>query len=499
MENLKNFIEKNQEKLVKIHWNSIINEYTNNIKLSNALLKELEEEEYFKQSSNLSNFFGSINKNIDNYIKNVINPTYQIAIVGAIKAGKSTLINTLIGHDLASVSVTPETATLTKFRSSKINYLKVTFYTTNDWKEIWKNAQDNKAQAFLKEYENLKAEEIKNTFLNKEELYVEYTSLDDMKNDISKWSSSEAREHYFVKELEIGLSDLNLPSQICLVDTPGLNDVIDYRSKITRDYIDSANAVLVCVNAKTMRNEEMVTITKAFSKARYKKDKIYILGTQIDSMNSLEDWEKVKKHWIKLLDGKEYFESAEKAKSHIIGVSAHAYLKGNELKDNLNDEDIVNLNSLNVLTTNETSKMMKLLLEGHITTKEIEEIKEKTISYSKINEIKDIVENKFLKNYNNSLVEDYKQEYIILKDEIISFKEKHKKIIEDKKKELEMSSQELNNILEKEKEKLENIKKINENLKQKIKETSKEFKFNFSKLAKGFEELEKAIKNINID
>lgn len=496
MNNLKEFIEKNQEKLIKVHWNDVVNEYTNNLIISKILLNKLSKEEYFEP---LKDFFESINKNIENYVKNTINPSYQIAIVGAIKAGKSTLINTLIGHDLASVSVTPETATLTKFRYSQINYLKVKFYTTDEWKEIWQSAINKKAQAFLREFEELQAEEIKDNFLEKEELYVEYNSLEDMKEDIAKWTSSEAREHYFVRELEIGLSDLNLPSQICLVDTPGLNDVIDYRSKITRDYIDSANAVLICVNAKTMmRNEEMVTIAKVFSKARYKKDKIYVLGTQIDSY-SYENWKKCKNLWVKYLNTKEYFENDDRAITHIIGISAHAYSTALELKDEISSRDVTKLSKLNILSDDESEDIRDMIINKLFTKEQAEELKEKAIRYSKITHIKDIIQKSLLKDYNKSLIEDYIQRYIILKDEIISFKEKHKEILENKKKQLEMTAQELNKEIEKEREKIRKVEIINKSLSQKIAEVNKEFNSNFSNLNKNFKELEKKIKNIKVD
>ena len=123
---VEDFINENRDKIVEVHWNETIQQYVKNLSLSEVLLNELRKEDYFNLSSN---FFENINNDIRNYIENTINPSYQIAIVGAIKAGKSTLINTLIGDDLASVSVTPETATLTKFRYSKENYVKIKFYT----------------------------------------------------------------------------------------------------------------------------------------------------------------------------------------------------------------------------------------------------------------------------------------------------------------------------------------------------------------------------------
>ena len=50
----------------------------------------------------------------------------EIAVVGTVKAGKSSLINALIGTRLASVDPTPETSILVKYRTtSEGNYLKI--------------------------------------------------------------------------------------------------------------------------------------------------------------------------------------------------------------------------------------------------------------------------------------------------------------------------------------------------------------------------------------
>ena len=89
-----------------------------------------------------------------------------------------------------------------------------------------------------------------------------------------------------------------------------------------------------------MRNEEALTLARVFSKARYKKDKIYVLGTQIDTFNSLDDWEKQKKSWIKSLKEKEYFENEILAKKNILGISSSSY---SIAKKKL---DIVNISNL---------------------------------------------------------------------------------------------------------------------------------------------------------
>lgn len=493
---LENYLERSKDRMIKIHWNRLINTYAENLKLSEIILEKLGEDDFFTE---MKENFKTLNKSVENYISNAENPSYQIAIVGAIKAGKSTLINALIGLELASVNVTPETATLTKFRHSEKNSLKVKFYTSNEWNEIWADAKNKKADVFLEEYKTLNAESVKEEYVGKSEIRIEFDSLASMRQEIIKWTSSKEKEHYFVKELEIGLTDLELPPQICLVDTPGLNDVIDYRSKITRDYIDGANAVIVCVNAKTLRNEELLTIAKVFSKARYKKDKIYILGTQIDTMNSIEDWKLQRVEWIKYLRGKEYFESREMADKHLIGVSSYAFSKVNELEDELKISELSDLLQLKLVSIDEFINIMNELEVGNYGADKVMALKERIREFSNIEKVKNIISNELLSNYNNSMLVDYSEKYKLIRDEIKNFNKRITKMVKNKKADLDKSTEELKQIIEKEKAKVKQIEMVNTALEEKLRESKENFNVDFKELEKNFENLKDGIRNINID
>ena len=491
---VEDFINQNRDKIVDVHWNETIQQYVKNLSLSKVLLSELRKEEYFNLSSN---FFENINNEIENYIKDVKNPTYQIAIVGAIKAGKSTLINALIGEDLASVSVTPETATLTKFRYSEKNYVKIKFYTKNKWEKIWQNASQKKATKFINEYKKLNAESIKINLLGRNEERKEFLNINELKIEIEKWTSSQSKEHYFVEEIEIGINTLKLPSQVCLVDTPGLNDIVDYRSKITRDYIDSANAVLVCINAKTLRNEEVLTLAQVFSKARYKKDQIYVLGTQIDILNSLEDWKKQKRDWIETLKEKEFFETEKKAEEHILGVSSLTYPIGEKLSSD-NFDDLVDDIPQIMLKVSEAVKIAKEE-DQNKKIKKIEEIKNKLIKNSNIRNLKNIISENLLKDFNEKQLKDFFERYIALKEEIRKFREENYKVVSSKKKEFELNSIELEEKIRFEKERIKKLEETNNRINNKIQEIGEEFRKNFSGMENAFKELKEKIEKMDIE
>lgn len=261
----------------------------------------------------------------------------QIAVVGTIKAGKSMLINAILGREIASTFPTPETASVTKFRSSnRGDYVKVSFYTDKEWQKLWnsvmmatkKSIRDDK-EDFLSEYNSLHADEIKSEFINRESIEFKPTTFDELKQTVDKYTSSRHAEHYFAKEVEIGLSDFVAPANVVFVDTPGLNDPVSFRSNITRKYLHSANVILLCVKAASaeLRSQELDEIASLFAELRYSKDRIYILGTQIDTPRNFKQyWDNhTKKEFLKYLSDDIYFGSEQDAKKQIFPVTAWYY------------------------------------------------------------------------------------------------------------------------------------------------------------------------------
>lgn len=70
-----------------------------------------------------------------------------------------------------------------------------------------------------------------------------------------------------------------------------------------------------------MRNEELVTLVKVFENIGEDKEKVIILGTQIDALNyPLKDWEKQKQEWHKYLE--DLYKNDSLIEKNVIGVSA---------------------------------------------------------------------------------------------------------------------------------------------------------------------------------
>ena len=263
-------------------------------------------------------------------------PNLQIAIVGTIKAGKSTFINALFEENIASTDVTPETASLTKFKYSTQNKLLVKFYSREEWRKLWesveKSEEKTKSNIFREEFESSGAKSIENDYLGKSDETIEVSNIENLKNKVKEYTSKNSKIHYFVKELTVYLNNDNMPKDVTIVDTPGLDDVVDYRSKITRDYIKRANAVIVCVDSSSLRNDEYLTITKVFENVGDDMYKVMILGTQIDNRNNpKEDWRKQSEEWKKYL--KDNFKDENLLNNNIIGVSSFVFSNLIELEN----------------------------------------------------------------------------------------------------------------------------------------------------------------------
>lgn len=343
-------------------------------------------------------------KDIGSFLKRCADAEFHIALVGAIKAGKSTLINALLGYEYASTKITPETAALTKFKSSNKNYVKLKFYTRQEWDVLWKSAVGAKATVFMEEYEKLNAEKEKGNWLDKEDSIVDCNTREILVEEIQKWTSSKSAQHYFVKEVEVGLEDYQLPEGVVLVDTPGLDDVVEYRSNITREYIDRANAVLVCVKADALTGPEMRTIYNVFANTRYNPEKVYIIATQLDTINRpKEGWIAQQEEWLKYLKSNGVFGSLELAKKNLIPVSAYLYTLLNEYNDLTEDDDkFWDLDSI--------IRKFKM--------RDVNEHYRELLDFTNIELLKTKMQNEIVSNYKKILIDDISGTYEICKKTI---------------------------------------------------------------------------------
>lgn len=385
----------------KIAWDTSVEKYVGKMERLRMILQQPE----------FSNKNGSgLIKRIDNFILRCKEPEFHIAFVGTIKAGKSTLINALLGRNLASTSVTPETAVLTKFRNAESDYVRVVFYSPEEWQQLWNSASN--AEIFKKEYAKLNGDAEKSKWIGHTEIKTKVTK-DNIEAEVERWTSSKHVEHYFVKEVEIGLSDFQMPPEVVFVDTPGLDDPVRYRSDVTRNYIERANAVFVCVRCGALTTNDLSILYKTFTNSMDNPEKIFVLGTHWDSFNHPEaDWKKQKEEWVKYLSTESTYGSEEKARRNIIHVAAFIM---NQCRDyvNLDEED----RNLLISVAMKIINYKPLILPCPPLEERLEELMEK----SNVNEVNRKITQGIVPKYKDYLMKDITSNYEALSTELRKF------------------------------------------------------------------------------
>ena len=322
----------------------------------------------------------------------------EIAVVGTVKAGKSSLINALIGTHLASVDPTPETSILVKYRTtSEGNYLKINFYTEAQWNKLWSTAKN--ATVFRNEYDRLGAENIKYEYLNKPQKYITCSS-EELPRIMMEWSKSDTPKHFFVKEIEVGYQSDTIPHDVFLVDTPGLSDPVRYSSDITRRYIKRSDWILACITGENLSCQpEFNFLSKVISNKGGDVSKIFVVATKKDMLTNAEGEKKEKEFLIRL---GELYNNDSMAVSRFAFVAAEVHLMTTQVIQGIN------------LEPEEKKKFKKALLEidEDLEFSDVRRKADDILKYASVNDLFDRINKVVLLNRRNYIVNGIINDYI---------------------------------------------------------------------------------------
>lgn len=322
----------------------------------------------------------------------------EIAVVGTVKAGKSSLINALIGTHLASVDPTPETSILVKYcTTSEGNYLKINFYTEAQWNKLWSTAKN--ATVFRNEYDRLGAENIKYEYLNKPQKYITCSS-EELPRIMMEWSKSDTPKHFFVKEIEVGYQSDTIPHDVFLVDTPGLSDPVRYRSDITRRYIKRSDWILACITGENLSCQpEFNFLSKVISNKGGDVSKIFVVATKKDMLTNAEGEKKEKEFLIRL---GELYNNDSMAVSRFAFVAAEVHLMTTQVIQGIN------------LEPEEKKKFKKALLEidEDLEFSDVRRKADDILKYASVNDLFDRINKVVLLNRRNYIVNGIINDYI---------------------------------------------------------------------------------------
>ncbi|MGE4381782.1 MAG: dynamin family protein [Arcobacter sp.] len=194
-------------------------------------------------------------ENTKNYLDN---QKFSIGITGVMNAGKSTMLNALMGREILGSAVVPETANLTIVKHNPTDTAKVYYWNTQEWDRIKKSAEQLESmREFVNETNRIFGENLKN--------YIRPVSRFDEVDikDLSSYTSAEAsgKKCNLVKYVELGSKLDFLSDGIEIVDTPGLDDPVIQREEITKEYISQCDMMLHLMNVSqsaTLKDVEFI-------------------------------------------------------------------------------------------------------------------------------------------------------------------------------------------------------------------------------------------------
>lgn len=194
-------------------------------------------------------------KETQNYINN---QKFSIGITGVMNAGKSTMLNALMGQEILGSAVVPETANLTIVKYDEHPSAKVFYWNKQEWNRIENTANEiDSIKEFVNETKKIFGDELHNII--KEESHNEDVDI----HNLAKYTSAEAsgKKCNLVKYVELK-SDLNfLEDGIEIVDTPGLDDPVIQREEITKEYLSQCDLMVHLMNVSqsaTLKDVEFI-------------------------------------------------------------------------------------------------------------------------------------------------------------------------------------------------------------------------------------------------
>ncbi|RXJ97857.1 ATP-binding protein [Arcobacter sp. CECT 8986] len=199
-----------------------------------------------------------LKKELDETVDYINNQKFSIGITGVMNAGKSTMLNALMGKEILGSAVVPETANLTIVKYDKTPSANVFYWNKHEWERIENSAsQIESIKEFIDETKSIFKDDLYNYI--KEESRSDSVDI----NNLAAFTSAEAsgKKCNLVKYVELK-SDLEfLEEGIEIVDTPGLDDPVIQREEITKEYLSACDMMLHLMNVSqsaTLKDVEFI-------------------------------------------------------------------------------------------------------------------------------------------------------------------------------------------------------------------------------------------------
>ena len=177
------------------------------------------------------------------------NRKLNIGVVGQVKAGKSSFLNTLLfnGLEILPKASTPKTATLTKMEYSEENIIQIEYYSPEEWEVLEDNAlvdfEDEIYTSAREIIEMVRKNGVEpHTYLEKGFESIKFDTYEDLLHNLNDYVGEDGKFTPIVKAVTLYLNKEEFRG-LSIVDTPGLNDPIASRTIRTKEFMEVCDVV----------------------------------------------------------------------------------------------------------------------------------------------------------------------------------------------------------------------------------------------------------------
>jgi len=226
---------------------NILKEYNNKIQQLNTAFQDLGTNNLVPVTHGEKSYTVESVKEIQDNLKK---QEFTISVCGQINAGKSSFLNYLLFNDkeILPADDTPWTAKLTTVSYGEENYATVTYYSLEEWELLKRQKVTDDAGDCTTYYDEFLKKDVNKAALDGLQVESFITSSnktvgDVALNELRDYVSKGGRMTPFVKQVDIKVNN-ELAKGVVFVDTPGINDRNELRSKVTEDWIKKSCAVI---------------------------------------------------------------------------------------------------------------------------------------------------------------------------------------------------------------------------------------------------------------
>ena len=170
------------------------------------------------------------------------NEKFTISVCGAVKAGKSTFLNSILfGREVLPSFDTPMTAKITFIEyTDEEPCFEVSFYSKDEFDSVYNNLSNEEKACFDDRLEECNNKGGKSCVDNPN---IKITDLDKLEEYVTDPKSGNGKYTPYVKSVIIKINDFRI-KDLRIVDTPGINDPNIINSQETLNWIGKTHAVI---------------------------------------------------------------------------------------------------------------------------------------------------------------------------------------------------------------------------------------------------------------